>query len=159
MDQTTARSCGVQCRRHSMYAFASTATAPELLNVYDSRVHRWPLPIKHTPCRPASRPSRQVCVPFALPKSKTNSRAARHTRWSLVYFIRPAYEEVLRPLSEQSQVIEKAAASNESIRNMDKGVTAEQWFKRRITNQRVANRKGPETWLASRGTEHTPQAA
>lgn len=36
---------------------------------------------------------------------------------------------------------------------MDQGITAGQWYKRRIAGQRVANRKGPESWAQSRGTE------
>ena len=54
------------------------------------------------------------------------------------------------------------------------GATAREWFRRRIQNQRIKNRtvstmssciymsrelkfvpsQGPETWMASRGTEH-----
>lgn len=36
---------------------------------------------------------------------------------------------------------------------LPKGETAGSWFKRRIALQRVKNRKGPETWKESRGTE------
>jgi len=36
---------------------------------------------------------------------------------------------------------------------LPKGETAGSWYKRRIKMQRVANRTGPESWKASRGTE------
>ncbi|KAF8485533.1 Clavaminate synthase-like protein [Gautieria morchelliformis] len=80
----------------------------------------------------------------------------RFVRWSLVYFLRPAMSSVLAPLTE-SPIVMEAASRNK----MDVGdnVTAKDWFTRRIRNQRVANRTGPETWRASRGTEHVPTAA
>ncbi|BGP06707.1 hypothetical protein NBRC10512_004784 [Rhodotorula toruloides] len=80
-------------------------------------------------------------------------------RWSLVYFIRPGFDNPLRPLSDKSDIIKAHAEKDPAMQAMPKDQTAGSWFKRRIVNQRAANRKGPETWAASRGTEHTPQAA
>lgn len=76
-----------------------------------------------------------------------------HTRWSMVYFIRPSFDASLYPLVDLSPKIAEAASKHPTIGKMEKGITAGQWFKRRIANQRVANRKGPETWAQSRGTE------
>lgn len=75
------------------------------------------------------------------------------TRYSGVFFLRPYFDAPLEPLSSLSTIIKEAAEQNEAMRSMEKGVTAGDWFKRRIQKQRVANRKGPETWGESRGTE------
>ncbi|KAG1763833.1 hypothetical protein EDD22DRAFT_885443 [Suillus occidentalis] len=63
---------------------------------------------------------------------------AEHERWSLVFFTRPGI---------RNHAIAEATGS-----------TAMDWFARRIKYQRINNRTGPETWAASRGTEHTPTA-
>ncbi|KAH6910991.1 hypothetical protein BKA70DRAFT_1370797 [Coprinopsis sp. MPI-PUGE-AT-0042] len=60
-------------------------------------------------------------------------------RWSVVYFTRPGSNILLRPLAEESELIADAISA---------GQTAGEWFARRIKNQRMANRKGPETWEA-----------
>ncbi|KAA1474572.1 Clavaminate synthase-like protein [Dentipellis sp. KUC8613] len=75
-------------------------------------------------------------------------------RWSLVYFTRPGEGQMLEPLSSESTLIAEAAAKSDGKFNT--GVTAGAWFARRIKNQRIKNRTGPETWKASRGTEHKP---
>lgn len=92
--------------------------------------------------------SRQIhrVVPPPPPQDKD-------ARWSLVYFIRPGFENPLRPLSEQSEIVREHAENDPTMRAMPKDQTAGSWFKRRVQNQRAANRKGPETWAASRGTE------
>ncbi|KAK7051465.1 hypothetical protein VNI00_004439 [Paramarasmius palmivorus] len=75
-------------------------------------------------------------------------------RWSQVYFTRPGNDIVLKPLSELSPIIAEAAEKNWEKKNLDTGgATSYEWFTRRIRNQRIKNRKGPETWAASRGTE------
>ncbi|KAJ3877712.1 hypothetical protein F5051DRAFT_490717 [Lentinula edodes] len=76
-------------------------------------------------------------------------------RWSQVFFTRPGNSVALRPLSDHSPAIAEAVSKlTEEQRNvLGPGVTAVDWFNRRIKNQRVKNRTGPETWLASRGTE------
>ncbi|KAL0952183.1 hypothetical protein HGRIS_008795 [Hohenbuehelia grisea] len=86
-------------------------------------------------------------------------------RWSLVFFTRPGDSVVLRALTDESPLIAKAVsdaqkdeasaaqASNVVKQFIETGETAGEWFKRRIKNQRINNRKGPETWAASRGTE------
>ncbi|KAK0213457.1 hypothetical protein DFS33DRAFT_1248254 [Desarmillaria ectypa] len=71
-------------------------------------------------------------------------------RWSLVYFTRPGNSVLLRPLVDESPII---AAAVENSDQLNTPVTAYEWFTRRIKNQRMKNRTGPETWEASRGTE------
>ncbi|KAF8997718.1 Clavaminate synthase-like protein [Cyathus striatus] len=78
-------------------------------------------------------------------------------RWSLVFFTRPGDSVMLRPLTTESDVIAEAVSKHPK-EQLDAGVTATEWFTRRIRNQRINNRKGPETWLASRGTEDNPSA-
>ncbi|KAG2739373.1 Clavaminate synthase-like protein [Suillus brevipes Sb2] len=82
---------------------------------------------------------------------------AEHERWSLVFFTRPGNSQVLRALVESSHVIAEAV-KNRPEKNFETGSTAMEWFARRIKYQRINNRTGPETWAASRGTEHTPTA-
>jgi isopenicillin N synthase-like dioxygenase len=76
-------------------------------------------------------------------------------RWSQVFFTRPGNSVVLRPLSDESPLIAEAVGklTEERRAALNPGVTAHDWFARRIKNQRIKNRKGPETWIASRGTE------
>jgi isopenicillin N synthase-like dioxygenase len=76
-------------------------------------------------------------------------------RWSLVYFTRPGNSVMLRALVDESAMIADAVARMPE-KNFETGSTSYDWFTRRIKNQRIKNRKGPETWRASRGTEHTP---
>ncbi|KAJ7190098.1 Clavaminate synthase-like protein [Mycena pura] len=78
-----------------------------------------------------------------------------HYRFSLVYFTRPGNSVVLRALTDSSPLIADAAARAPDPKKYDTGMTSLDWFTRRIKNQRIANRKGPETWMASRGTEHS----
>ncbi|KAJ3497907.1 hypothetical protein NLJ89_g10288 [Agrocybe chaxingu] len=73
-------------------------------------------------------------------------------RWSLVYFTRPGNSVVLRALVEDSTLIADAVAKTPE-KDYETGATALEWFTRRIKYQRINNRKGPETWVASRGTE------
>jgi len=78
-------------------------------------------------------------------------------RWSLVYFTRPGNDIQLRALVEDSQVIADAVAATPD-KNFETGSTSLDWFSRRIKNQRLKNRTGPETWMNSRGTEHRVNA-
>lgn len=78
---------------------------------------------------------------------------ASFDRWSLVFFTRPGNSASLAPLAEESTLIANAAARAPEGRYATHA-TAGEWFQRRIQNQRVKNRRGPETWMASRGTEH-----
>jgi len=73
-------------------------------------------------------------------------------RWSIVFFTRPGNSVVLRALVDESQMIDHAVAGTPE-KKFETGSTALDWFSRRIRNQRINNRKGPETWMASRGTE------
>jgi len=84
---------------------------------------------------------------------------AFHTRWSLVYFSRPGNSVILEPLMASSPMIAKAMSemSPEEQEKFHTGSTAGDWFKRRIKYQRIKNREGPESWKASRGTEHQPE--
>jgi isopenicillin N synthase-like dioxygenase len=83
---------------------------------------------------------------------------AEYERWSLVFFTRPTSSKVLRALVESSPIIADAV-KKQPDRNFESGYTAAEWLARRVRNQRINNRKGPDTWAASRGTEHTPTAA
>lgn len=91
-------------------------------------------------------------------------------RWSIVFFTRPGNSVVLRALVDESTMIDDAVAGTPE-KKFETGSTALDWFSRRIRNQRINNRKvllrmsffiipitdlesqGPETWMASRGTE------
>lgn len=74
-------------------------------------------------------------------------------RWSVVYFSRPGDSVKLRALTELSPIIATAVA-DASEKNFDSGSTSLEWFTRRVKNQRINNRTGPESWIASRGTEY-----
>ncbi|KAI0311908.1 hypothetical protein OF83DRAFT_708303, partial [Amylostereum chailletii] len=78
-------------------------------------------------------------------------------RWSLVFFTRPNAKDILAPLTKESTLIAEAV-KNAPEGKYDTGSSAGEWFARRIRNQRIANRTGPETWRASRGTEHKVEA-
>ncbi|KAI0791515.1 Clavaminate synthase-like protein [Irpex lacteus] len=80
-----------------------------------------------------------------------------YERWSLVYFTRPQRDAELRALTDQSSIIADAVARSPDPSKFNTGQTAGAWFARRIKNQRIANRTGPETWRASRGTEHADE--
>ncbi|TBU22663.1 Clavaminate synthase-like protein [Dichomitus squalens] len=81
----------------------------------------------------------------------------KYERWSLVFFTRPGNSVLLRPLSDESPMIAEAIAKL-PFGKYNTGATAKDWFARRIRNQRIKNRTGPETWRSSRGTEHKPSA-
>ncbi|KAM0790376.1 hypothetical protein ACM66B_003258 [Microbotryomycetes sp. NB124-2] len=81
---------------------------------------------------------------------------ADYARWSLVYFLRPSFDKPLCPLRELSKEIEEAAEKSPILSPMDGSQTAGEWFARRVKGQRTDLRKGPESWIASRGTEHDP---
>ncbi|TCD64599.1 hypothetical protein EIP91_003864 [Steccherinum ochraceum] len=84
---------------------------------------------------------------------------SKYERWSLVFFTRPGNSVVLHALTEESSIVADAVAKAPNAEALNPGVTSKEWFIRRIKNQRIKNRKGPETWQASRGTEHTPLRA
>ncbi|KAF7318638.1 Clavaminate synthase-like protein [Mycena chlorophos] len=84
---------------------------------------------------------------------------AAHYRFSLVFFTRPGNSIVLRALKESSLLVADAVARAPYPSKYDTGATSLDWFTRRIKNQRINNRTGPETWMASRGTEHTEHTA
>ncbi|KAH8082843.1 Clavaminate synthase-like protein [Cristinia sonorae] len=79
-----------------------------------------------------------------------------YERWSLVFFTRPCSSVELRAITEKSQLIEEAVKKAQTPETFNPKSTAGDWFARRIKNQRIKNRTGPETWAASRGTEHAP---
>ncbi|TFK62217.1 Clavaminate synthase-like protein [Pluteus cervinus] len=91
-----------------------------------------------------------------------------YERWSLVFFTRPGNSVILRALVEDSEMVRNAVNRATAKANgngkettvpqkapvtFETGSTAEEWFARRVRNQRINNRTGPETWIASRGTE------
>ncbi|KAF9254646.1 Clavaminate synthase-like protein [Marasmius fiardii PR-910] len=78
---------------------------------------------------------------------------ANYERWSQVFFTRPGNSVVLEPLSSLSSMIVDAVEKNTEKNLETDGATSQEWFARRIKNQRIKNRTGPETWEASRGTE------
>ncbi|TFK67499.1 Clavaminate synthase-like protein [Pluteus cervinus] len=89
---------------------------------------------------------------------------AAYERWSLVFFTRPSNQVILRALVEDSDLIKRAVdqatadgKTNDSrttiTSKFETGSTAEEWFARRVRNRRINSWKGPETWMASRGTE------
>jgi hypothetical protein len=69
-----------------------------------------------------------------------------------VFFTRPGNSVVLRALAEKSDSISETVKSTPG-KSFDTGATSKDWFARRVKNQRIKNRTGPETWMASRGTE------
>ncbi|KZV62550.1 Clavaminate synthase-like protein [Peniophora sp. CONT] len=79
---------------------------------------------------------------------------AAFERWSLVFFTRPGEGQLLTPLASDSAIIAEAAKAKPELNT---GSTSGEWFARRIKNQRMKNRKGPETWAQSRGTEYKPE--
>lgn len=81
---------------------------------------------------------------------------AAFERWSVVFFTRPGEGQLLTPLASESTMIAEAAAGRPELTTDS---TAGEWYVRRITNQRLKNRKGPETWALSRGTEYDPENA
>ncbi|KAF7313008.1 Clavaminate synthase-like protein [Mycena kentingensis (nom. inval.)] len=80
-------------------------------------------------------------------------------RYSLVFFTRPGNSVILRALKEDSPAIAAALARVADPCKFETGVTALEWFTRRFKNQQINNRKGPETWLSSRGMEHVELTA
>lgn len=79
----------------------------------------------------------------------------KYTRWSAVMFCRPNAEADLYPLINLSPKIAEAAATNPVMSQMEKGITAGGWYKRRIAGQRVKN---GISWNLSRGTERESQS-
>ncbi|KAG6908557.1 hypothetical protein DXG01_004190 [Tephrocybe rancida] len=76
-------------------------------------------------------------------------------RWSLVFFTRAGNSVTLRALVEDSSLIAQAVA-NSPDKNFETGSTSLEWITRRLRNRKINNRKGPETWMAGRGTEVKP---
>ncbi|KAL1749326.1 hypothetical protein HDZ31DRAFT_79145 [Schizophyllum fasciatum] len=78
-------------------------------------------------------------------------------RTSLVFLTRPARDVVLRALTEESALVrdavEERQARGEDVTPYFGTSTAGEWFERRIRGWRIRNREGPQTWIASRGTE------
>lgn len=62
-----------------------------------------------------------------------------YERWSIVFFTRPGNSKVLRALVEHSPTIAAAVAATPE-KSFETGVTAKEWFARRIKYQRIANR-------------------
>ncbi|EJD06912.1 Clavaminate synthase-like protein [Fomitiporia mediterranea MF3/22] len=84
---------------------------------------------------------------------------AAYPRWSVVFFSRPANTVRLRALEEGSVVKEALSRmSPEDRARYDPNVTQGEWYARRMDGISLKNRKGPETYRASRGMEHKPGA-
>ncbi|KAF9068724.1 hypothetical protein BDP27DRAFT_1223818 [Rhodocollybia butyracea] len=80
---------------------------------------------------------------------------AAFERWSQVFFTRPVNSVMLRPLSDESSLISEAVRklSDEQREALTPRVTAYDWVSRRKKLRMIKNRAGPETWMASGGTE------
>ncbi|KAH8112401.1 Clavaminate synthase-like protein [Phellopilus nigrolimitatus] len=85
---------------------------------------------------------------------------ALHSRWSLVFLTRPGNGVQLRMLKDASEAINRMAEKMgpEEREKFEPNATASEWIVRRKKNQRINNRTGPETWRASQGMEHEPEA-
>ncbi|THH20531.1 hypothetical protein EW146_g849 [Bondarzewia mesenterica] len=85
------------------------------------------------------------------PKSQSTE-----VRWSLGFFTRPANNILLAPLVEESEIIAEVVARTPLGKDNPNFApqTAGEWSARRVKYMRRKNQKGPQTWLASRGTEH-----
>ncbi|EJD06828.1 Clavaminate synthase-like protein [Fomitiporia mediterranea MF3/22] len=82
---------------------------------------------------------------------------AAYTRWSVVCFSRPCVNAELRALDESELIKETLSnMTSEERAKYNPGVTQGEWYVRRMKNTRLKNRKGPETYFASRGMEHRP---
>ncbi|KAL5485865.1 hypothetical protein ACEPAI_6908 [Sanghuangporus weigelae] len=82
-----------------------------------------------------------------------------YPRWSVVFFTRPGNDVNLRALEESPIVRESLSRmSSEQRGKYFPNVTQGQWLARRRNNVALKNRKGPETYLESRGMEHSPHA-
>lgn len=57
-----------------------------------------------------------------------------------MFFSRPQYDADLRALADESSIIADAVAQSPDPAKFSPGQTAGAWFKRRIKNQRIANR-------------------
>ncbi|KAJ3552762.1 hypothetical protein NM688_g3980 [Phlebia brevispora] len=79
---------------------------------------------------------------------------ANYERWSLVFFTRPANHVDLTALTDESVTVAEAVKNSPDPNKFRTGQTAGEWHKRRVKYSRVKNRTGPETYRASRGTEH-----
>lgn len=78
---------------------------------------------------------------------------AQFERYSISFFTRPRNSVILRAQREHSDMVAKAVASAPDGA-FETGSTSAEWISRRIRKLRLNNRKGPETWYASMGTEH-----
>jgi len=83
---------------------------------------------------------------------------ASHVRWSIVFFTRPADDVPLHALAQESEFINAvlAAKSPDERAKYCPNTTSREWFERRVKNNRLANRKGPETWRNAQGMEYVP---
>ncbi|KAI5981656.1 hypothetical protein EDC04DRAFT_1956969 [Pisolithus marmoratus] len=80
-----------------------------------------------------------------------------HERWSVVFHNRPNGAQALRALVEHSPAIAESVKQYPKGK-FETGSTVADWYSRRIKYQRLGNRIGPQSWAASRGTEHDPAA-
>lgn len=97
-------------------------------------------PIFIVSCKPLRDSCASTCFWLLVVNSPPPGAQASLERWSQVYFTRPGNSAVLRALADESPLIAEAV-KNEADKNFDTGVTAYEWFNRRIKNQRIKNRK------------------
>ncbi|KAH9949157.1 Clavaminate synthase-like protein [Amylocystis lapponica] len=79
-------------------------------------------------------------------------------RWSVAFFLRPGDSTPLHALADESPLIDESVKVQPNQKIFQSGETQRQWFLRRTKLMRAKNRTGAETWRASRGTEHRPDA-
>ncbi|KAJ3552761.1 hypothetical protein NM688_g3982 [Phlebia brevispora] len=80
---------------------------------------------------------------------------AKYDRWSTGFFTRPANYVELVALTDESPMIAEAVKNAPDPSKFRTGQTSEEWLARRVKYQRIKNRTGPESWHASKGTEHS----
>ncbi|KAJ3552763.1 hypothetical protein NM688_g3981 [Phlebia brevispora] len=102
-------------------------------------------------CRFAS----QVDTDFTSPARRTPPKEqAKHERWSLGFFTRPANHTELTALVDESPMIAEAVKTAPDPNTFCTGQTSGEWHSRRVKYQRSKHITGPEAWRAGRGTEH-----
>lgn len=86
---------------------------------------------------------------------------AYHTRWSVVFFLRPGGDIMLHALTEESSTVADAIAcmTEEDRKKFYPNQTASEWHARRVKGRKVAsNKKKSDSYQNSAGMEHSQLA-
>ncbi|KAL0574773.1 hypothetical protein V5O48_007184 [Marasmius crinis-equi] len=139
-----------------------------ILNIFNDKLSppAGELAKRHRPGNFSGSKARTIKNPKGMPKGRMaigahtdfGSLSFLHNRLGGLQVLPPGIDEWqyvrLLSLSALSPTIAEAVERNTDKKKLDTGgVTAWEWFARRIKNQRIKNRKGPERWEASQGTE------